>query len=86
MSRLFASASVMVAAIVALTATVGVTGQERAIGTFFDDFSADWMRRRPSQTTQSRYLPGRSRIAWTGSSHPKRRSGSAARWSRRDAG
>ena len=58
MSRLFASASVMVAAIVALTATVGVTGQERAIGTFFDDFSADWMRRRPSQTTQSRYFTG----------------------------
>ena len=58
MSRRFVSVSVMVAAIVALTATVGVKGQERAIATFFDDFSADWMRRRPSQTTQSRYFTG----------------------------
>jgi uncharacterized protein (DUF885 family) len=36
----------------------GVHGQSRSIGAFFDDFSAEWMRRRPSQSTGSRYFSG----------------------------
>lgn len=52
-------ASVVVATSLALTATAtGVKGQGRTIGAFFDDFSAEWMRRRPSQSTQSRYFTG----------------------------
>jgi hypothetical protein len=37
---------------------IGVHGQSRTIGAFFDDFSAEWMRRRPSQSTGSRYFSG----------------------------
>ena len=45
-------------AILALTSLdVGVRGQSRSVGAFFDDFSAEWMRRRPSQSTGSRYFP-----------------------------
>ena len=52
-------ASVVAATILALTAIdIGVRGQSRTIGQFFDDFSADWMRRRPSQSTGSRYFTG----------------------------
>lgn len=52
-------ASVAVATIVALVSIDGgVRGQGRAIGAFFDDFSAEWMRRRPSQSTGSRYFSG----------------------------
>jgi uncharacterized protein (DUF885 family) len=48
-----------VATIVALTAIdAGVHGQRRTVGAFFDDFSAEWMRRRPSQSTASRYFSG----------------------------
>lgn len=59
MSRVFARASVVVAATLALTAMApDVKGQGRTISAFFDDFSAEWMRRRPSQSTQSRYFSG----------------------------
>jgi uncharacterized protein (DUF885 family) len=37
---------------------IGVHGQSRTVGVFFDDFSAEWMRRRPSQSTASRYFTG----------------------------
>jgi len=59
MSSLFVRTSVVVATSLALTATAaGVKGQGRTIGAFFDDFSAEWMRQRPSQSTQSRYFTG----------------------------
>ena len=32
--------------------------QGRTIGAFFEEFSAEWMRQRPSQSTQSRYFTG----------------------------
>ena len=35
-----------------------IRGQSRTVGQFFDDFSAEWMRRRPSQSTGSRYFAG----------------------------
>ncbi len=45
--------------ILVLTAIeVGVHSQSRGVGAFFDDFSAEWMRRRPSQSTASRYFSG----------------------------
>ena len=45
--------------ILALTlAEPGVFGQARTISAFFDDFSAEWMRRRPSQATATRYFGG----------------------------
>ena len=31
--------------------------QERSIGMFFDDFAAEWLRRRPNLASQSRYFP-----------------------------
>ena len=40
------------------SAETGLIGQARTIGAFFDDFSAEWMRRRPSQSTASRYFTG----------------------------
>ena len=40
------------------SADTRVVGQGRTIGAFFDDFSAEWMRRRPSQSTASRYFSG----------------------------
>ena len=59
MARLFVRTSVVVATSFALTATAAdLKGQARTIGAFFDDFSAEWMRRRPSQSTQSRYFSG----------------------------
>jgi uncharacterized protein (DUF885 family) len=51
--------AVAVATILALASIdIGVYGQGRSIGAFFDDFSAQWMRRRPSQSTGSRYFSG----------------------------
>ena len=59
MGRLFVRASVVVATALAVTATSSdLQGQARTIGAFFEDFSAEWMRRRPSQSTQSRYFSG----------------------------
>ena len=58
MSRVFLCVSLVAMAILALTSLdVGVRGQSRSVGAFFDDFSAEWMRRRPSQSTGSRYFP-----------------------------
>jgi uncharacterized protein (DUF885 family) len=52
-------APVAAAAILLLTSMdIRVHGQSRTIGAFFDDFSAEWMRRRPSQSTGSRYFTG----------------------------
>jgi uncharacterized protein (DUF885 family) len=52
-------ASVAAATIVVLIFTgLDVRGQSRTVGQFFDDFSAEWMRRRPSQSTASRYFTG----------------------------
>ena len=52
-------ATVVIAASLVLTATTaGVIGQGRTIDGFFEEFSADWMRRRPNQATQSRYFTG----------------------------
>jgi uncharacterized protein (DUF885 family) len=49
----------LLVAIVALTAVdIVLDGQSRTIGAFFDDYSAEWMRRRPSQSTGSRYFTG----------------------------
>ena len=36
----------------------GVFGQGRTISAFFDEFSAEWMRRRPGQATATRYFTG----------------------------
>jgi uncharacterized protein (DUF885 family) len=59
MSGIFLRTAVLVVTSLALTATTaGVRAQGRTIGAFFDDFSAEWMRRRPSQSTQSRYFSG----------------------------
>ena len=59
MSRLFARASVVFATSLVLTAMgASLKGRGRTIGAFFDDFSAEWMLRRPSQSTQSRYFTG----------------------------
>ena len=59
MSRVFTRASVVVAWSLALTATTaGVEAQGRAVGAFFEEFSAEWMRQRPSQSTASRYFTG----------------------------
>jgi uncharacterized protein (DUF885 family) len=57
------SASVRVSVALAMTLVlasgdIGVRGQSRGVGAFFDDFSAEWMRRRPSQSTSSRYFTG----------------------------
>jgi uncharacterized protein (DUF885 family) len=50
---------VLAAIILVLTdAGVAVRGQSRTVGAFFDDFSAEWMRRRPSQSTSGRYFTG----------------------------
>jgi uncharacterized protein (DUF885 family) len=52
-------ALVAVAVILGLTlADIRVVGQGRTIGAFFDDFSAEWMRRRPGQATATRYFTG----------------------------
>jgi uncharacterized protein (DUF885 family) len=52
-------ALVAVAVILQLTpAAIGVRGQGRTISAFFDDFSAEWMRRRPHQATATRYFTG----------------------------
>jgi uncharacterized protein (DUF885 family) len=52
-------ASVAAATILVLTSSdVVFRGQSRTVGQFFDDFSAEWMRRRPSQSTGSRYFTG----------------------------
>ena len=50
----------MAAATILVLASIdlGVRGQSRTVGAFFDDFSAEWMRRRPSQSTASRYFSG----------------------------
>jgi uncharacterized protein (DUF885 family) len=50
---------VAAATILVLTSIdIGTGGQSRSIAEFFDDFSAEWMRRRPSQSTASRYFTG----------------------------
>jgi len=59
MTRIRVRALVTVAVILGLTsADTRVVGQGRTIGAFFDDFSAEWMRRRPGQTTATRYFTG----------------------------
>jgi len=59
MSRMIFRALIAAATILVLIASdMGVHGQDRTIGAFFDDFSAEWMRRRPSQSTGSRYFSG----------------------------
>ena len=48
----------VIAASLMLTTTIaGVIGQGTIDG-FFEEFSADWVRRRPNQATQSRYFTG----------------------------
>ena len=50
---------VAVAVLLGLTsADTHVLGQGRTISVFFDDFSAEWMRRRPGQATATRYFTG----------------------------
>ena len=52
-------ALVAVALILGLTSTdIRVLGQGRTISAFFDEFSAEWMRRRPGQATATRYFTG----------------------------
>src|SRR6185436_4896598 len=52
-------ASVAAATILVLTSSdVIIRGQGRTVSQFFDEFSAEWMRRRPSQSTGSRYFSG----------------------------
>ena len=59
MSRASLRAHVAAATILVLTASdIGVRGQSRSVGAFFDEFSAEWMRRRPSQSTATRYFTG----------------------------
>jgi len=59
MSRASLRACLTAATIPVLTATdIGVSGQSRSIGEFFDRFSDEWVRRRPSQATASRYFSG----------------------------
>jgi uncharacterized protein (DUF885 family) len=59
MSRVSLRAFLAAVTILVLTSSdVGVVGQSRTVGEFFDDFSAEWMRRRPSQSTASRYFTG----------------------------
>ncbi len=53
--RAFAVGSIILAL---MLAERGVFGQGRTIGAFFDDFSAEWMRRRPGQATATRYFTG----------------------------
>src|SRR5262245_23274296 len=58
-SRASSPLSVLAATILILTSIdIGVHVQSRTVGQFFDDFSAEWMRRRPSQSTASRYFTG----------------------------
>ena len=59
MSAVFRRASVAAATILALASSdIIMRGQSRTVGQFFDDFSTEWMRRRPSQSTGSRYFAG----------------------------
>jgi uncharacterized protein (DUF885 family) len=59
MNRRPLRASAVGAASVALiTMAIGVAGQGRTIDGFFEEFSSDWVRRRPNQATQSRYFTG----------------------------
>jgi uncharacterized protein (DUF885 family) len=57
MSRISFRAAVVAATILVLT-SIDISGQSRTVGQFFDNFSAEWMRRRPSQSTGSRYFTG----------------------------
>src|SRR4026207_2103447 len=62
MSAVFRRASVAAATILVLTSSDFIMrGQSRTVGQFFDDFSAEWMRRRPNQSTASRYFTGAER-------------------------
>lgn len=59
MNRRPLRASAAGAASVALfTMAIGVAGQGRTVDGFFEEFSSDWVRRRPNQATQSRYFTG----------------------------
>jgi uncharacterized protein (DUF885 family) len=58
MSRASLRAFVAVGTILVTSSDVMIRGQSRTVGQFFDDFSAEWMRRRPSQSTGSRYFAG----------------------------
>jgi uncharacterized protein (DUF885 family) len=58
MSRRSVSAVAVTTILALASIDIGVHGQGRGIGAFFDDFSAQWMRRRPSQSTGSRYFSG----------------------------
>ena len=42
------------ASIALFTMAIGVAGQGRTVDGFFEEFSSDWVRRRPNQATQSR--------------------------------
>jgi uncharacterized protein (DUF885 family) len=57
MSSLFLRAAI-VATGIGLAAASCVKSPENTVSMFFDDFSAEWMRRRPSQSTSSRYFTG----------------------------
>ena len=46
------------ASVLLLTMAIGVAGQVRTVDGFFEEFSSDWVRRRPNQATQSRYFTG----------------------------
>jgi uncharacterized protein (DUF885 family) len=59
MSKVSLRASVAAATILVLALIhIGIHAQSRTVGVFFDEFSAEWMRRRPSQSTASRYFTG----------------------------
>jgi uncharacterized protein (DUF885 family) len=59
MSRASLRAFVAVGTTLMITSSdIMIRGQSRTVGQFFEDFSAEWMRRRPSQSTGSRYFAG----------------------------
>jgi uncharacterized protein (DUF885 family) len=44
--------------LVLISIDVGLRGQRRSADAFFDDFTAEWMRRRPALSTATRYFTG----------------------------
>jgi uncharacterized protein (DUF885 family) len=58
MSTVSSRVAVTAAMLLLTSIEIGVHGQGRSVAEFFDEFSAEWMRRRPSQSTGSRYFTG----------------------------
>jgi uncharacterized protein (DUF885 family) len=57
-SASFRASAAAATMLVLITIDIAAQGQSRSVGAFFDEFSAEWMRRRPSQSTGSRYFSG----------------------------